>query len=84
MTPVTLMPQNNIVSSAFIKTVDGSFILHPVHELDSVLEAFSNIGMFHLLSMTRFSVLACFPIECGWSVRNCDATNKPTATDSTF
>ncbi|XP_070530317.1 zinc finger protein 236 isoform X2 [Cardiocondyla obscurior] len=28
-TPVALMPQNNTVSSALIKTVDGSFILHP-------------------------------------------------------
>ncbi|XP_011640624.1 zinc finger protein 236-like isoform X1 [Pogonomyrmex barbatus] len=28
-TPITLMPQNNVVSPALIKTMDGSFILHP-------------------------------------------------------
>ncbi|XP_070154186.1 zinc finger protein 236 isoform X1 [Polyergus mexicanus] len=27
--PITLMPQNNIVSSTLIKTVDGNFVLHP-------------------------------------------------------
>ncbi|XP_077266139.1 uncharacterized protein LOC143899615 isoform X1 [Temnothorax americanus] len=27
--PIALMPQNNMVSPALIKTVDGSFILHP-------------------------------------------------------
>lgn len=29
-TPITLMPQNNIMSSALIKTIDGNFVLHSV------------------------------------------------------
>jgi len=78
-----------MVSPTLIKTVDGDFILHPVYIiflniLNSILEALSNNEMFYLLDLTRFSVLACFPIECGGSVRNCDATNKPIAADTTF
>lgn len=34
-TPITLMPQNNIMSSALIKTVDGNFVLHsPIFQLN--------------------------------------------------
>lgn len=28
--PIALMPQNNMMSSTLVKTMDGNFILHPV------------------------------------------------------
>lgn len=65
--PVALMPQNNMVSSALIKTVDGSFILHPVHAFN-IMKALSNTETFYLLGITWFFRFSPFS---NWMWRVC-------------